>query len=192
MNNPFRIKKHASLVKCRKISRKWQKRQLQNFTTAQVSCLMVNRYHDIRSVTQRAWRTTEAVDMNGRFQMQGGKNWFLPKEMNANRFFWDSHWLEIWSNHFYPSMGPNGGSVAMDSVKIRKSMDLLKFAAMSGETPERMGSLLLTLKWHFHGHRSMDALSEVKSVLCTSKSRHTAYFFIIRNSLIFYLRNPKV
>ncbi len=55
--------------------------------------------------------------MNGRFQMQGGKNWFLPKEMNANRFFWDSHWLEIWSNHFYPSMGPNGGSVAMDSEK---------------------------------------------------------------------------
>jgi hypothetical protein len=54
--------------------------------------------------------------MNGRFQMQGGKNWFLPKEMNANRFFCDSHWLEIWSNHFYPSMGPNGGSVAMDSV----------------------------------------------------------------------------
>jgi hypothetical protein len=58
----------------------------------------------------------EAVDMNGRFQKQGGKNWFLPKEMNANLFFWDSHWLEIWSNHFYPSMGPNGGSVAMDSV----------------------------------------------------------------------------
>jgi hypothetical protein len=49
--------------------------------------------------------------------MQGGKNRFLPKEMNANRFFWDSHWLEIWSNHFYPSMDPNGGSVAMDSGK---------------------------------------------------------------------------
>jgi hypothetical protein len=58
----------------------------------------------------------EAVDMNGRFQMQGGKNWFLPKEMNATRFFCDSHWLEIWSNHFYPSMGPNGVSVAMDSA----------------------------------------------------------------------------
>jgi hypothetical protein len=54
-------------------------------------------------------------DMNGRFQMQGGKNWILPKEMNVNRFFWDSHWLEIWSNHFCPSMGPNGVSVAMDS-----------------------------------------------------------------------------
>jgi hypothetical protein len=47
--------------------------------------------------------------------MQGGKNWVLPKEMNANRFFWDSHWLEIWSNHLCPSMGPNGGSMAMDS-----------------------------------------------------------------------------
>jgi hypothetical protein len=54
-------------------------------------------------------------DMNGRFQMQGGKNWILPKEMKANRFFWDSHWLEIWSNHLFPSMEPNGGIVAMDS-----------------------------------------------------------------------------
>jgi hypothetical protein len=28
--------------------------------------------------------------MNGKFQMQEGKNWILPQEMNANRF-----WLEI-------------------------------------------------------------------------------------------------
>jgi hypothetical protein len=34
---------------------------------------------------------------------------------HSNRFFWDSHWLDIWSNHFCPSMGPNGGSVATDS-----------------------------------------------------------------------------
>jgi hypothetical protein len=47
--------------------------------------------------------------------MQGVKNWILPKEMTANRFFWDSHWLEIWSNNLFPSMGPNGGSAAMDS-----------------------------------------------------------------------------
>ncbi len=52
--------------------------------------------------------------MNGRFQMQGGRNRILPKDMNANRFFWDSHWLEMWSNHFCPSMGPNG-TVEMDS-----------------------------------------------------------------------------
>ncbi len=36
--------------------------------------------------------------------MQGDKNYILPKEMNANRFFWDSHWLEIWSNHLCPSV----------------------------------------------------------------------------------------
>jgi hypothetical protein len=55
--------------------------------------------------------------------MQGGKNWIFPKEMNANRFFWDSHWLEIWSNHFCPSIGPNGGSVAMDSEDAQKLRD---------------------------------------------------------------------
>jgi hypothetical protein len=49
--------------------------------------------------------------------MQGGKNLILPKEMNANRFFWDAHWLEIWSNHFCLFMGQNGGSVAMDSAR---------------------------------------------------------------------------
>jgi hypothetical protein len=54
-------------------------------------------------------------DMDGRSQMQGGKNWILPKETNANRFFGDSHWLEIWKNQLCPSVGPNGGSVAMDS-----------------------------------------------------------------------------
>ncbi len=60
-------------------------------------------------------RHQRRYDMNGRFQMKEGKNRILPKEMNANRFFWDSHWLEISSNHFCPSIGPNGGSVAMDS-----------------------------------------------------------------------------
>jgi hypothetical protein len=54
--------------------------------------------------------------MNGRSQMQGGKNWILPKEINENRFFRDSHWLEIWKNPLFP--GPIGGSVAIDSVHI--------------------------------------------------------------------------
>jgi hypothetical protein len=31
----------------------------------------------------------------------------------------DSHWLEIWKNHLCPSIGPNGGSVAMYSVLLR-------------------------------------------------------------------------
>ncbi len=34
--------------------------------------------------------------MNGRSQMQVGKNWILPKEISANRFLYDSHSLEIW------------------------------------------------------------------------------------------------
>ncbi len=49
--------------------------------------------------------TTERYDMNGKSQMQGGKNWILLKDINKNRFFGDSHWLEIWKNHLCPSMG---------------------------------------------------------------------------------------
>ncbi len=57
--------------------------------------------------------------------MQGGKNWILPKYINANRFFWDAHWLEIWSNHFCPSMGLNGGSVATDSEGYKEMLSIL-------------------------------------------------------------------
>ncbi len=32
-------------------------------------------------------RDQRRYDMNGRSQMKGGKNWILPKEINANRFF---------------------------------------------------------------------------------------------------------
>jgi hypothetical protein len=53
--------------------------------------------------------------------MQGGKNWILLKEINANRFFSDPNWLEIWKNHLCPSLGPNGGSVAMDSDHLNIS-----------------------------------------------------------------------
>jgi hypothetical protein len=101
--------------------RGWESPNTDEGTDTVVLCLYM--YLVITSNKARAQRSrsgvaamgAEAVDMNGRFQMQGGKNWFFPKEMNANRFFWDSHWLEIWSNHYYPSMRPNGGSVAMDS-----------------------------------------------------------------------------
>jgi len=49
---------------------------------------------------------------------KGGKNWILPKDINANRLFRDSHWLEIWKNHLCPSIGPNGGSVAMTTISV--------------------------------------------------------------------------
>jgi hypothetical protein len=53
--------------------------------------------------------------------MHGDKNWILQKDVNANRFFWNSHWLEIWKKTITicPSMGPNGGSVAMDSGDLK-------------------------------------------------------------------------
>jgi hypothetical protein len=56
--------------------------------------------------------------MNERSKTRRGKNWILPKEINANRFFRDSYWLEIWKNHLCPSMGSNGGIVAMDSAHV--------------------------------------------------------------------------
>jgi hypothetical protein len=43
--------------------------------------------------------------------MQGNKNFFLPKEINANRFFRVSHWVEIWKNHLFPSMGRMEGAL---------------------------------------------------------------------------------
>jgi hypothetical protein len=86
--------------------------------------------------------------------MQGGKNWLLPKEMNANRFFWDSHWLEIWSNHFYPSMGPNGGSVAMDSG-VEVSLVLIQLRERTKEATSGV--------FNVRDRRSTLSLSSVKA-----------------------------
>jgi hypothetical protein len=47
--------------------------------------------------------------------IQDGQNWILQKEINADRFFWDSHWLEIRKCPLCLSMGPNGGSAASAS-----------------------------------------------------------------------------
>ncbi len=74
-------------------------------------------------------------DMNGSSQIQGGKNWILPKEIIANRVFWDSNWLEIWNNHFCPSMVLNGRSVTMDSGVART-----QFCALSADLNPASGS----------------------------------------------------
>jgi hypothetical protein len=68
--------------------------------------------------------------------MQGGKNWILPKQINANRFFWDSHWLEIWSNYLCHSMRPNRRNVAMDS-EPRSQSPLSSSVSMMCTTGER-------------------------------------------------------
>jgi hypothetical protein len=59
--------------------------------------------------------------MNG-YLMQGGKKWILPEEINANWFFRDSHWLENWKDHVCPSMGPNGGIVALAWIQIHNTI----------------------------------------------------------------------
>jgi hypothetical protein len=85
-----------------------------------IVCFLISfgksRFKPLTSWDQRRY------DMNGRSQMQRSKNWILPEEINANRFFWDSHWLEIWKNHLCPSMGPNGGSVAMESAVLDRRL----------------------------------------------------------------------
>jgi hypothetical protein len=112
--------------------------------------------------------------------MQGGKNWFLPKEMNANRFFWDSHWLEIWSNHFYPSMGPNGGSVAMDSEDFcpnylqefglcKQFYPFLSFYFLDvmqpvSQNPQVLPTVLTEERWPIMEHHTTSTLS------CTMES----------------------
>jgi hypothetical protein len=96
----------------------WLRTQISSQWESQKNRFALNYFGKIQFLPPCIWNLQRRYDMNGRFQMQGGKNWILPKEMNANRFFWDSHWLEIWSNHLFPSKGPNGGSVAMDSVLV--------------------------------------------------------------------------
>jgi hypothetical protein len=71
-------------------------------------------------------------NMNGRFQMQGGKNWILPKEINANRFFWDAQCWKSGKNHLLAFMGPNGGSVAMDSEETSSTLKVHKIEIFFG------------------------------------------------------------
>ncbi len=61
---------------------------------------------------------SKARALNTMSQMQGGQNWILPKDINANGFFWDSHWIKMWKNHHSPSMGLSEGSVASASEHI--------------------------------------------------------------------------
>ncbi len=61
--------------------------------------------------------------MNRWSQIQGGQSWILPKEINANRFFWDSYWLESgkplygteWRERGYMNSGKYEG---VENVKL--------------------------------------------------------------------------
>jgi hypothetical protein len=62
----------------------------------------------------------EADNMNGIYQL-GGKNWILPKEMNANRFFRDSRWLESGKTTYCMSL--NGTEWRERGYGLRKIRD---------------------------------------------------------------------
>ncbi len=92
-----------------------------SYTTSPTTTSYSYTVHVTSVLSELLLHVQRRYDMNVRFEMQGGKNWIFPKEMIANRFFLNSHWLEIWSNHFCPSMGPNGGIVAMASDQYKEN-----------------------------------------------------------------------
>ncbi len=83
--------------------------------------------------------------MKGRYQLQGGKNWILPKEINANeRDKCEPVLLRLsmagnLENHLCPSMGTNGGRVAMDSEGVTK---VLNWKKGMGNTARQVGYLM--------------------------------------------------
>ncbi len=76
--------------------------------------------------------------------MQEGNDWILPNEMNATRFCWDSHWLEIWFNHLFHSMVPNGVTMAMDSEKRQAAYQCNTGAFMVLRSKSKRHVILMT------------------------------------------------
>jgi hypothetical protein len=58
--------------------------------------------------------------MKGRSQMQEDKNWIFLKEINADRFYRGSHWLEIWKNHYGTEWREHGYGLGLVRVKPKK------------------------------------------------------------------------
>ncbi len=85
-------------------------------------------------------RFSEPIAINSWSQMQGGQSWILPKEINANRFFWDSHWLKIWKKP------PNGGSAAMESGSSSATSTSSRSASWVGRFHPNHLKLLFTLQ----------------------------------------------
>ncbi len=88
-------------------------------------------------------------NMNQRSQMQGGKNWILTEEINANLFFWDSHWLEIWKIHLCPygyglrARIPRGVSITDGRSKPDFALDMVwPMSSSATSTRSQSGSCM--------------------------------------------------
>jgi hypothetical protein len=112
--------------------------------------------------------------MNGRSQMQGGKNWILAKEINANRFFWDSRsWAENLEKPLTSLHGSNKGSVAMDSVghRWRAKHRLLCFP-IAKSTQE----LWVWLKW------TLKFASKLKK----ERKKERIFIYLLHATIVYY------
>ncbi len=117
-------------------------RQLQAGSSLQANMLRGNKYISAHRTLFRGGTT-----WTGDHIRKGGKNWTLPKEMNANRFLRGSHWLEIWKNHLYSSMGPNGWLVWTQGFSKPRNLAVVRIQPRStGEdgcnSPDLIHSLL--------------------------------------------------
>ncbi len=61
-------------------------------------------YERWRPFWSRAGSSWGGTTWTGDLKCREVKTGVLSKEISANRFFRDSHWLEIWKNHIHPSM----------------------------------------------------------------------------------------
>ncbi len=50
------------------------------------------------------WDTLLMTLVSGDLRCRVVKTGFWPEEINADRFFWNSRWLEIWKNQLCPSI----------------------------------------------------------------------------------------
>ncbi len=120
---------------------------------------------NVKEVRNSAFVSLGGTTWTGDLKCRAAKNWILPKEIIANRFFWDSHWLEIRENHLCPSMGPNGGSVALDS-------DVACSGMAEGNKP------VLFYFYSFHGTASLACLLLFSVVNC-QRTYEPLCFFIM-------------
>ncbi len=69
-------------------------------------------FSGVYSITMDKLAQTETKATLPPFVPIQGQKWFSHISRDQ---CWDSQWLEKWTNHFCPSMGPNRVCVAMDS-----------------------------------------------------------------------------
>jgi hypothetical protein len=85
-NHASQLNQYTSVYPCRLSGQTDHRVTLSVAKTVYWYCMS----HFLSVITNHTSPVLPSLILNGRSQMQEGKNWILPKEMSANRFFWDS------------------------------------------------------------------------------------------------------